>query len=242
MATTTRPATDGQATTIQKTDSDLELFRGTLIPGIYFDSGYCIWAFDFTTAPDGIEPFRDVWIDSPEGKRTLYISSETALETIDGNHPFDETSLATIAIEQTTADSTRVTLEGDDGVTLNFELSFNQTTGTRLLNAVAALTPKRIARSRFGAAVSTLALNQLVTANGAKVAGRFATGEPYRFEASRVATVTDAKATLNGSDLGQPTQPSVPLADGDVKNMPLYIHADVYVPVHEHGMDARQSE
>lgn len=106
------------------------------------------------------------------------------------------------------------------------------------MNAVAAVTPKRIARSQFGAAVSTLVLSQLVNANGAKVAGRFATGEPYRFEASCVATVTDAKATLNGSDLGQPTQPSVPLADGDVKNMPLYIHADVYVPVHEHEMDA----
>lgn len=238
MATTTRPATGGEATTIQKTDRNLELFRGTLIPGSYFDSGYCIWAFDFTTVPDGIEPFRDVWIDSPEGERTLYISSETALETIAGNHPFDQTALGTITIEQTAADRTRVILDGDDGVSLELELSFDQTMGTRLLNAVAAVTPKRIARSQFGAAVSTLVLNQLVNANGAKVAGRFATGEPYRFEASRIAAVTDAKGTLNGSDLGQPTQPSVPLADGDVKNMPLYIHADVYVPVHEREMDA----
>jgi hypothetical protein len=76
-------------------------------------------------------------------------------------------------------------------------------------------------------------LNRLVEANGAKVAGRFATGEPYRFEANQIAVITAATATLDGEDLGLPSSPPQPIEDGDVKNMPLHCYADVYVPVQE---------
>lgn len=214
-----------------KTNKDLGLFHGRLIPGIYFDSGYCIWAFDFTSTPSPLDPFSDVWIDTPDGERTLYINSETAMETIASNHPFDQTVMADITIDQTDSDKVHVTVEGEDGTSLELDLSFGQTVGTQLLNAMVALTPRAVARTQIGSALSTFVLNRLVEANGAKVAGRFATGEPYRFEANRIAVITAATATVDGEDLGLPSSPPQPIEDGDVKNMPLHCYADVYVPV-----------
>ena len=172
-----------------------------------------------------------MWIDTPDGERKLYINSETAMETIASNHPFDQTVLGEIAVEQTDSDRVYVTVEGEDGTSLELELSFGQTVGTRLLNAMGALTPKAVARTQLGSALSTFVLNRLVEVNGAKVAGRFATGEPYRFEANRIAVITAATATLDGKDLGIPSSPPQPIEDGDVRNMPLHCYADVYVPV-----------
>jgi hypothetical protein len=215
-----------------KTNKDLGLFHGRLIPGIYFESGYCIWAFDFTSTPSPLDPFSDVWIDTPDGERTLYINSDTAMETIASNHPFDRTVSADITIDQTDSNGVRVTVEGEDGTELEMDLSFGQTVGTRLLNVMVALTPKAVARTQIGSALSTFVLNRLVEANGAKVAGRFATGEPYRFEANRIAVVTAATATLDGEDLGLLSSSPQPIEDGDVKNMPIHCYADVYVPVH----------
>lgn len=201
-----------------------------MIPGIYFSSGYCVWAFDFTATPDGLDPFSDVWVIAPDGERTLIISSEEARETIERNRAFDRTLVGEVRIDQPTQDTARVTAEAD-GLHVDMELTFTQTGGTRLLNVLGALTPDVVARSRFGSALSTLLLNRSVEANGTKVAGRFGTGEPYRFEVTRIAVVTDATATVNDEDLGIPTHPDQPVADGDVKNMPLFIDGRAYVPV-----------
>lgn len=235
--TTTESTPGVSSDAVPKTNTELGLLHGRLIPGIYFDSGYCIWAFDFTSVPSPLDPFSDVWIDTPDGERTLYINSETAMETIASNHPFDRTVIGEITVEQTGSDQVRVTVEGEDGTSLKLELSFGQTVGTRLLNALVALTPKAVARTQLGSALSTFVLNRLVEANGAKVAGRFATGEPYRFEASQIAVITAATATLDGEDLGIPSSPPQPIEDGDVKNMPLHCYADVYVPVQRRELE-----
>lgn len=201
-----------------------------LIPGIHFSSGYCVWAFNFTATPDGLDPFSDVWVIAPDGERTLIISSEEARETIARNHAFDRTLIGEIRIDQPTPDTARVAAEAD-GLHVDMELTFTQTGGTQLLNVLGALTPDIVARSGFGSTLSTLFLNRFVEANGTKVAGRFGTGEPYRFEATRMAVVTDATATVNDEDLGVPARPDQPVADGDVKNMPLFIEGCAYVPI-----------
>lgn len=189
-----------------------------------------MWAFNFTATPDGLDPFSDVWVIAPDGERTLLISSEEARETIGRNHAFDRTLIGKVRIDQLTPDTARVTADTDD-LHVDMELTFTQTGGTRLLNVLGALIPDIIARSTFGSALSTLLLNRLVEANGTKVAGRFGTGEPYRFEATRTAVVTEATATVNGEDLGVLTHPDQPVADGNVKNMPLVIDGRAYVPV-----------
>lgn len=224
-----------QSTTNQSPESTvsnkrLHSFEGLLIPGIHFSSGYCVWAFNFTTTPDGLDPFSDVWVIAPDGERTLIISSEEARETIARNHAFDRTLIGEIRIDQPTPDTAHVTAQADD-LCVDMELTFTQTGGTRMLNMLGALTPDIVARSGFGSALSTLLLNRLVEANGTKVAGRFGTGEPYRFEATRIAVVTDATATVNDEDLGGPTRPDQPVADGDVRNMPLFMAGRAYVPV-----------
>lgn len=80
----------------------------------------------------------------------IYLNSETAMETIASNHPFDQTVMSEISVEQTGSDRVRVTVEGEDGTSLELELSFDQTVGTRLLNAMVALTPKAVARTQLG--------------------------------------------------------------------------------------------
>ncbi|WP_254534710.1 hypothetical protein [Halomarina litorea] len=87
--------------------SQLQAFGGTLLPGTCFTSGYCVWAYDFHTTPDGLDPFHDVWVVAPDGERTLIITSEQAERTIARNHPFDRTLLGDIRVEQPTPDTAR---------------------------------------------------------------------------------------------------------------------------------------
>ncbi|SFR32413.1 hypothetical protein [Halogeometricum limi] len=208
----------------------LEPFSGTFVPGICFDSGYCLWAFDFRSVPDDLAPFSDVWVFAPDGERTLYIDSAVARDVISGNHRFDRTVVADVSIDRPRDGEVIVTVVSDDA-SIAFEVRFEKTVGTRVLNVLSAVTPDAVARTRFGSALSTALLNRLVDANGTKVAGRFGTGEPYRFTADRTWAVTDATATIDGVDAGAVVRPDRPFADGDVKNMSVCIEGTAHVPV-----------
>lgn len=157
---------------VPRTNRPLNLYSGTFVPGIYFSSGYCLLAFDFTSVPPSVDPFIYVWIITPDGERTLYADPEGGIELMSGYHTVDQGIGCHITREQTGSDTVRITVEGDDGTDLERNLSVGQTMATRALNTISALTPKTVARTHFGAAVGTILLDRLLETNGTKVAGR----------------------------------------------------------------------
>lgn len=231
MATPAEPEASVDSDPPLRSIDTLELFRGALISGVYFSRGYCVLSNYFTAVPSGIEPFVDVRVLTPDGERILYCDPEEAIETVTWYHDFDRTVGGDITRNVTAQDRARVTLDADDGTTLELDVSFGQTAGTRLLNAMSALTPKSVSRTRVGAKIGTTVLNTLLDADGMKVAGRTETGARYRSEARRISMITDASATLNGEELGRLSRPPQPIKFGDIRGLPLYIQGDVYLPI-----------
>jgi hypothetical protein len=244
MATRSEPKASLEHEQSVRSIKTLDPFRGTFITGVYFTSGYCVWSNAFTAVPSGLEPFVDVWVITPEGERILYCDPEAAIEPVTWYHDFDTTVGGEITRTATAPDRAHVSLTAADGTTLELDVSFGQTVGTRLLNAMSALTPKSVSRTRFGAKLGTAVLNTLLDADGMKVAGRTETGARYRSEAKRIYTITDASASLNGEDLGQLSRPPQSIEFGDLRSIPLYIHGDVYLPVpnRERGTNVGRTE
>lgn len=207
----------------------LEPFSGHVVPGVCFESGHCFWLLDFAATPTAFESFAELWVITPDGERVLYVDPEPAAAEVLRYHRFDRVRGASIAREQPTRGTAAVTVAGDDGAVLDLRLALGLTTGTRLLNAMLAVTPRPLLGSRVGAALATYSLNRLLDANGLKVAGRTETGRRYRLDAARLLTVATADATLDGRDLGERVPPTRPIAFGDARTTAdaLYIRGDL---------------
>lgn len=209
----------------------LQPFSGHQIPGVCFGSGHCFWLFDFASTPTDVGPYTDVWMVTPDDERVLYTDPEEAAREVVKYHEFDRTAGASISWARPDPEAVVVTTEGDDGTVLELDVSLGRTRGTRLLNGMLAATPRLLLRSRVGTAISTLSVNLLVDANGTRVAGRTETGRRFRTDASRVRSVTNASATLNGTDLGRLVRPSRPIEFGDAKTTgePLFVSCELYL-------------
>lgn len=233
MSTTTdaETATDREPHT--SIDQPLQPYRCTAIPGVCFESGHCILAFDFTSTPPGVDPFRYVWIVGPDDDRTLYADPEAGIDLVSGYHTVEQGVAADVTWDQTGPDSLRLTVDGDDGTDLELDVTTGQTGATRVLNVMAAVTPRSVVRSRIGAALVSDLLERLLDTRGTKVAGRTEIGASYRFEADRIAVVTEATATLDGEDLGAVTAPDRTITFGDVTigTVPLSMRADAFLPI-----------
>ena len=234
-------------------DGRLEPFSGVLSPGIAFESGHCFWFFHFESTPTAIGTYDHVWLISPAGERTLYVDPLDAGSYVQTYHAFDRVHGATISWEPTssdgrandgetgdgtTTDSERrdgtipdnmaVSVDGDDGTTIELQVDLAPSTGTRLLGAITALTPTAVLRSGIGERISNRTFSLLMDVNDLKVAGTTDTGEPYRVEPDALRVATDASATLNGDDLGELTPPNRPIEFGDAvaPNTPLVSFGD----------------
>lgn len=181
-----------------------------------FESGHCIWLLEFPSTPTRFDSYTELWIITPDGKRILYTDPKAATEEVLKYHDFDQTNSASITCD-TSHSQISVTMEATDGTSLELTASASQTFGTRVLNTVIALTPAVILQSRMGTTISTLSLNLLLDANGLIVAGRTETDRRYRLDAERIQRITDASATLDGSELGALDSPTRPIEFGDAK-------------------------
>ena len=227
--------TDGKATNKPPEDWPLRQFRGTFVPGLFFESGHCLWYVEFTATPTEVGPYTELLLLEPDGGRALYADPEAATELALRYHEFDRAHGATIDTERPSSDSLAVTIEGQDGATLDFEITFGTSPRTRAMNVMATLLPGALVRTDLGATLGSMALDLVVGTNGAKIAGRTETGARYRFESDQVRQVTDASATLDGTDLGKRVPPtrSIDFGDVAVTDRPLSMSGDIYLPVPE---------
>lgn len=229
MATSQQTSADPREAT--REDESLQPFHGFLTPGICFASGHCVMVLNFSSTPTRIDAYDEVWIFTPDGERRLYADPPEAGPFVETYHDFDRTFGATIFWDQANEDRVAFTLEGEDGMTLDLTVDLGSTTATRLLNTITDLTPQSILRTSIGQTVSTLSFNQLLDANGMKIAGETETQEPYRVEADSLRVVTNAAATLDGEDLGavQPPDRLIAFGDAKVPDIPFFSFGDLYL-------------
>lgn len=212
-------------------DESLQPFKGFLSPGICFASGHCVMVQNFSSTPTQIDAFDEVWIFTPDGERLMYVDPPAAGPDCQTYHDFDRTLGATITWNHAHEDRVSLALEGEDGTTLDLDVELGSTTETRLLNAISDLTPQSLLRTSIGQYVSTLLFNQLLDANGMKIAGVTDTQEPYRVEADSLRAVKNAAATLDEEDLGavQPPDDLITFGDAKVPNEPFFSFGNLYL-------------
>lgn len=186
---------------------------------------------NFSSTPTRLDAYDEVWIFTPDGERHLYTDPPEAGPYVETYHDFDRTLGATITWDQADEDRVALALEGEDDVTLDLDVDLESTTATRLLNTITNLTPQSLIRTSIGQTVSTLIFNQLLDANGMKIAGVTETQEPYRVEAETLRAVPNADATLNGEDLGtvQPPDRLITFGDAKVPDDPFFSFGDLYL-------------
>ena len=216
-------------------DWSLRQFRGTFVPGLFFESGHCLWYVEFTSTPTEVGPYTELLLLEPDGGRALYADPEAATELALRYHAFDRAHGASISGERPSSDALAVTIEGQDGTALDFEITFGTSARTRAMNVMSTLLPGALVRTNIGATLGSMALDLVVGTNGAKIAGRTETGARYRFEADEVRQVTEASASLDGVDLGERVPPtrSIDFGDVAVTDRPLSMAGDIYLPVPE---------
>lgn len=212
-------------------DRPLQPFRTHQSPGLSFARGYCLCPIHYSTTPTHIDGYDEVWLITPDGERRLYSDPSEAGPLTQQYHKFDRTVGASITWEHASHDRVALHLDGEDGTTVDLRATLGVTTGIRLLNMIASLTPRPILRTSIGETVTNLSFAQFIDTNGMKIAGTTETGEPYRAEADTIRAVTSASATVNDDDLGDLTKPDRPIEFGDhiVPNEPLFVFGALYL-------------
>jgi hypothetical protein len=195
-------------------NKNLRPFEGFFSPGLYFTSGHGMRLYNFTSTPKGMGPFFQIWMMTPDGKRILYIDPESAEAIVSTWYTFDDVVGASIDWEWPNSDELNVRVDGAEGTALDLSLRLGSSLPTKLLNAIVAVTPRALMRTRPMLAVSDVSFNVLLGLGGVHIVGKTETGKPYVTEADRLMVVKEASALLNDDDLGRLTRPPKPLYFG----------------------------
>lgn len=208
-------------------------FGVNVIPGIYFESGYCLLYHSYTSTPTALNGWRDMWIITPADERILYIDPAIAGELARCHHQPDRLCEAEIRTVRSANDSCGISVDGGDGTTIELDAEFDDTVGSRIVSGVGTFTPPFIARTRVGIAVRTMAFNRMFKGNGTKLAGRTETGAPYRLRTARGREICRATARYNGIDLGETTAPRRLISQGDLRvpDRPLHLRGKLLLPI-----------
>jgi hypothetical protein len=192
----------------------LSPFTGFFSPGLYFTSGHGMRLYNFTSTPEGVAPFFQIWVMTPEGKRVLYVDPKSAEAIISTWYSFDEVVGASIDWEWPDSDVLNVRVGSAEGTALDLRLSLGTSLPTTLLNAIVAVTPRALMRTRPMLAISDVSFNALLGLGGVHISGKTETGKPYVTEADRLMVVKEASALLDDKDLGRLRRPPKPIYFG----------------------------
>lgn len=214
-------------------NKNLRPFNGFFSPGLYFASGHGMRLYNFTSAPTDVDPFFQIWVMTPEGKKILYVDPEAAKAIVSTWYSFDEIVGSIISWEWPESDALHVEVEGDDGTALELRLTLGSSLATTILNTIIAITPRAVMRSRPMLAISGLSFNLLLGLGGVHIKGETETGKEYVTEADKLRVVRDASAVLNGEDLGALSRPPGPICFGPSKvaDRPVFAFGTAYLEV-----------
>lgn len=194
----------------------LQPFRGFIVPGLFFDSGYAIWLARFTATPAGIGPYSQTWLVAPGGRRALFVDPESAGPTVALFHDPDEGFAASTEWYLPRPEVLVLTLRASDETSLKLELALGSTAATWMTNALLRAPGTMHPDGRPGASVER-GLRAVFGPSGLRLVGRTEMGRAYRLVPERVVAVRAASGELDGVDLGQLAPPPRPIRFGDLQ-------------------------
>lgn len=190
-------------------------FEGFIAPGFYFDSGYAVWLARFTNTPVDVGAFAQIWLVDPDGRRTLYVDPETAGPTVALFHDPNDGCGATTDWELPTPEVLRLRLAATDRTAFDLTLTLGRASEMWLLNSLLS-GPSALRGNGAAKALVDRGLKSIFGA-GLALSGKTERGRAYRLEAKRATPVREAKAVLNGLDLGSLVRPRQAIRFGDLQ-------------------------
>ncbi len=195
----------------------MEEERGFMLPTVQFGTDVFVIE-DWDSVPIG--PYKALFHYAADDHRTLYASSEKALDFVPHIHRFDERHVARIDSRQDGGTWSFKADAGDAG-TFELELAYKENAVLKVANLFMPFTPKFIALNPlYLKAAPKIAGPLLGMGKGLKTFGKTETGTPVWMMLEKVYMVTAGRCSRNGQDLGPLTDCTIPHDLGELVLIP----------------------
>ncbi|MDY6794665.1 MAG: hypothetical protein SWK76_05205 [Actinomycetota bacterium] len=173
---------------------------GWFVPTIQFGKEDVFLFEDWEETPVG--PYRAVFHFNPDDFRTLYASTPEGGDFVSSVHRFDEKNVVEVKSRR---NGGRWTIEADTGDKgpLKIEIDYRETGLLKLVNPIAAYTPKAIARNAlYCRLLPRIAGPMLGIDSDQKIAAETEMGRKGCFQMYRIYRVIAATCTWGDRDMG----------------------------------------
>lgn len=172
--------------------TDMDTFKGYMIPGICFESDYCICFYRWRESPLVAKQLTELWVIMPDDRRACFVDRGEGVDLFRKYHDFDEVEASEIDVEES-QNSLKITVHEKEKEIFQAEITIKLTFGNRLVNFLL---------KRTGGA-STFRK------------GKTETGREFVNKPERIITISDTRAVFNGNDLGKTVRPRRRIQFGD---------------------------
>ncbi len=174
--------------------------KGWFIPTLQFGPDDVFLVEDWEETPAG--PYRAVFHFTPEDYRTLYVDGKEGGELVSSLHRFDRRVVTSINSRRRDGKWILEVDTGERGI-LRLEVAYGEDKVLRLANRLTPHLPEAVAANRiFCRLLPRLAAPLLGTDPGQRIVGVTELGRHVRFRLEKIYTVTDARCSWAGRDLG----------------------------------------
>lgn len=189
-----------------------ERFDGYGVMGVPFSSGHILALRRFPASSIG-PGYTSVWHRSASGRWTFYTDNEPGLDcTRYFSAAVNETIRTEIALDWRDTHRLSVRVAAAD---LLWDLQFEQTWQTRMLNALGAVLPESLWRNPASLSAMGIVVHRLLRTGRVRLWGRSPNGQRFRANPRRIWLVRHSGASLQGADLGTPGPLGAPARLGD---------------------------
>ncbi len=174
--------------------------RGFMLPTVQFGADDVFVIEDWDSVPIG--PYRALFHYSAGGHRTLFASTEKALDFVPHIHRFDEKHLAKIESKRDT-NSWLMAVDAGDAGKFEIELRYQENLILKAANLLLPFLPKFIALNPFYLkTIPRVAGPMLGMGPDLKTFGRTEVGTMVYMMLEKIYMVTEGKCVMDGKDLG----------------------------------------
>lgn len=179
----------------------MQPFRGYMIPGLYFESDYCLYVLRWEETPTQIKKMTQIWVITPDNKKICYIDPVEGIPVFNKYHLFDEVTGAQINIQED-RNYIKIRCRTSNEEILSADIQPEVTLENRIVN---------------------LLLNIKYTKKLLITNGKTETGKAFSNEPVRIVTIADAKVIFHGMSQGKLIKPKrkIRIGDGEISEKAL---------------------
>jgi hypothetical protein len=170
-----------------------------MIPGLYFDSDHCICIYRWKNSSIQFKQMSEIWIIEPGNKKVCYIDPKEGIPFFNKYHIFDEVIDANIDIIESSK-LLKISVCKNNNEIIHLEINLKTT-------------------------IENLIANYLLKVNNRKfiTGGKTETGKTFSNKPEKIISVFNAKALLNGKNIGKVIKPRkyITFGDGKISEKPI---------------------